>query len=406
MKKLTLMAFFRGYGFSLILFSAIILGGFVGIYEPHWGPILKPFGDIFLHLMFTVVVPLVFFSVASSIASVTEFRQLGRILLSMILVFLFMGVIAAGYMSIVSQLFPLTKGFVFQSTSTNLPAVLPEHNLLGLLTVSDFAQLFTREHMLALILFAFLLGCSVLAAGEKGKPFQAFLQSGMAVFMKLTDYIMYYAPMGFFAYFAVLIGQWGHDFLGAYYHVGIIYYLAALIYFVVFFTGYVLLTKKKGRVFWKNIIPTSITALATCSSAASLPVNLESTEKMGVAPEIYQTVIPLGTIIHKQGSIMGGVVKIVFLLTLFHVPLIGYSAWITMILTALLVGTVMGAIPSGGMLGEMLIISMYGFPPEALMLIAVISLIIDPLATLLNVVGNSVASLLTEKIFCSKVLTR
>lgn len=402
-KQFTFRTFLNGYGFSMLLLLSIIAGGFGGAWMGPDAQVLKPLGDIFLNLMFTVVVPLVFFCISSSVASVNEFQRLAKIIISMLGVFLFMGLIAAIYMLIVSLFFSFDKGLSTSSIGLEVlknsaQMLIPtDHHLTQLLTVSDFPQLFLRENMLALIIFSFLLGCAVSATGEKGKPLLHFLQSGMAVFLKLTNIIMLYAPIGFFCFFAVLIGQWGNEFVGAYYRIGVIYYAATTFYFLVFFTGYVILAKKNIRVFWKNIIAPSITSVATCSSAASLPVNLEAMEKMEVTPDVYQTVIPLGTIIHKQGSIMGGIIKILFLLALFHVPFAGYQTWLLMIFTALLVGTVMGAIPSGGMLGEMLIVSIYGFPPQALMLIAVISLMIDPPATLLNVTGNSVASLLTAR---------
>lgn len=403
MKQFSFKTFLNGYGFSILLLLSIIAGGFLGAWMGQDALILKPLGDIFLNLMFTVVVPLVFFCIASSVAAVNEFQRLAKIIMSMLGVFLFMGLIAAIYTLIVSVFFSLDKGLSTSSIGLEVlknstQMLIPtEHHLSQLLTVSDFPRLFLRENMLALIIFSFLLGCAVSATGEKSKPLLHFLQSGMAVFLKLTNIIMLYAPIGFFCFFTVLIGQWGNEFVGAYYRIGVIYYVATGFYFFIIFTCFVVLAKKDIRIFWKNIIAPSITSVATCSSAASLPVNLEATEKMGVAPEIYQTVIPLGTIIHKQGSIMGGIIKILFLFSLFHVPFAGSQTWILMIFTALLVGTVMGAIPSGGMLGEMLIVSIYGFPPQALMLIAVISLMIDPPATLLNVTGNSVASLLTER---------
>lgn len=391
----------KSYGFSIILLLSIFLGGLTGLWMGKSALTLKPFGDLFLNLMFTVVMPLVFFSVASSVASIDELRRFGRIITVMMGIFLFMGIIAAVYMLIVCAFFPPGSGFIAVKTlQGSIAETLPtDHHFLSLLTVSDFPQLLSRNNMLALIVFALLTGCAVSVSGDKGKPFLSLLQSGMTIFMKMTSFVMYYAPIGFFAYFAVLIGQLGAELMGSYFRIGAIYYIAALIYFIVAFTGYAWISRKKQGVktFWKNILPPSITALATCSSAASIPVNLEAAENMKIDPEVYNTVIPLGTIIHKQGSILGGIVKISFLFTLFHLPFFNYHILLTAVAVALLVGTVMGAIPSGGMLGEMLIISVYGFPAETLMLIAVISLIIDPPATMLNVTGNTVGSLLIDR---------
>ncbi len=403
------MKILKNYGFSLLLLLSVILGTIIGIVAKEQALLLKPLGDIFLNLLFTVVVPLIFFSVASSIASIDSMRRLGKIMLAMVGVFASMGIIAAIYMLSVINIFPPASGFstltlLHLNESQQLPTTHMTH-VWDLLTVSDFPKLFSRENLLALILFALFLGGATASVGEKGKPFLNFFQAGMVIFMKLTSWVMYYAPIGFFAYFAVLVGQWGKELIGAYCHIGCLYYIGALFYFVIGFSIFAWIARGKVGIisFWKNMLPPAITAFATCSSAASLPVNLEAAEKMGIRAEIYNTIIPLGTMIHKQGSIMGGIVKIIFLFSFFHLPFTDYSSWLMAIGVSLLVGTVMGAIPSGGMLGEMLILSVYGFPKEGLMLIAIISLIIDPPATLLNVMGNTVGSMLVERFYKTKL---
>jgi Na+/H+-dicarboxylate symporter len=152
------------------------------------------------------------------------------------------------------------------------------------------------------------------------------------------------------------------------------------------------------KLFWKNALTPSITAIATCSSAASIPVNLESVKKMGVPKDIAETVIPLGANTHKDGSVFGGVLKIVFLFSLFGKDMTSISSILSILAVAFLVGAVMGAIPGGGMIGEMLILSVFGFPVEVLPIIAVISTIIDAPATLLNSTGNTVCAMLVTRL--------
>jgi Na+/H+-dicarboxylate symporter len=252
---------------------------------------------------------------------------------------------------------------------------------------------------LALILFSILVGFAVLTASEKGKKILPFLEAGEEIFMRVFSFIMYYAPIGFFAYFAVLVSQLGPDILKNYAQVAAFYYIFSIAYFIIVYTLYAYLAQKtKGIVlFWQHIFLPMITAFATCSSAASLPANLLAAKRMKVPAEISETVVPLGTMIHKEGSIIGGMVKIVFLFSVFHLPFSSLPIFLTAIAISMLVGTVMGAIPSGGMLGELLILSMYGFPSSALGMIAAISIIIDPLATMLNVTGNTVSSMLVGR---------
>ena len=180
----------------------------------------------------------------------------------------------------------------------------------------------------------------------------------------------------------------------------LIYYVSALIYFFVAFTAYAYLAgKTQGiKLFWNNVFLPVVTSIATCSSAASIPANLAATKEMHVPPEIYETAVPLGSIIHKDGSVMGGVFKIAFLFGIFHMDFSGASVLLMAFGVSILVGTVMGAIPSGGLLGELLILSVYGFPPTVLIAVAAISIIIDPIATMLNVTCNSVSSMMIARL--------
>jgi len=130
---------------------------------------------------------------------------------------------------------------------------------------------------------------------------------------------------------------------------------------------------------------------------ATMPVNLEASAKMGVPLDVRDVVIPVGAVLHKDGSVIGGVLKVLFAMSLFHQTLTP-GRLLLVIGVAILVGVVMGAIPSGGMMGELLILSAFGFPPETLPLLAIISILIDPMATLLNATGDNVAAMLVTRL--------
>ncbi|SRR5579883_822477 len=391
----------KSYRFLLVLLSSILLGGIAGYAGGQGVHYLKPFGDIFLNLIFTAIVPLIFFSVSSAIARLHSLEKLGKIIFYMMLIFAFTGLIAAIYMMFVVKLFPPAQGvYLTFTTPPKVGDINFSDQIVNIFTVSDFSKLLSHENMLALIVFSLLVGLAGSTAGEKGKAFVVLLQSGEEIFMRVFSLIMYYAPIGFFAYFAVLVHELGPQLLASYLRVTIIYYAAAILYFIIAFTCYAYLGGKMQGVtlFWKNIFLPMLTAIATCSSAASLPANLLAAKAMRVPPEIYETTIPLGTIIHKDGSVLGGVVKIAFLFGMFHLNFTGIPVLLIAIGVAILVGTVMGAIPSGGMLGELLILTVYGFPPSVLIAIAAISIIIDPPATMLNVTGNTVSSMMIARL--------
>lgn len=403
------MKFLKNYKSSIILLASIIIGGIVGAIVGPKAAIFEPLGNLFLNLMFTIIVPLVFFSVASAIASMTSINRLRKIMINVVIVFTCTALIAALIGLLGTLIISPTKGIdgstiqkvmlqVGRETQT-VDKTSPLQQLVNTFTVSDFILLFSRKNMLQLIVFSILLGFSTATLKEKAEPITKFLLAGTKVMMKLVDIIMYFAPIGLGCYFASVIGQLGTQILEGYARVFILYLLITVIYYFGMFTIYAFISggRKAVNVFWKNALTPSITALATCSSAACIPINLKSTKNMGVTKDIAETVIPLGANIHKDGSVIGGVLKITFLLGLFGKDMVSFKAIITIIFVSYLVGAVMGAIPGGGMIGEMLIISFYGFPPEALAIIAVISTIIDAPATLLNSTGNTV---------CAMIITR
>jgi Na+/H+-dicarboxylate symporter len=258
--------------------------------------------------------------------------------------------------------------------------------------------------MLALIIFASLIGVSACTLGEKARAFTSFLVAGSQVMMKAISYIMLYAPIGLGAYFAYLIGVLGPQILGTYVRAMTIYYPMAIAYFFICFSFYVFLAAgKKGlKIFWPNIMPAAVTALATSSSMATIPANLEAAKRIGVPEDIREMVIPIGSTIHMDGSCLSAVLKTAVLFGLFHMDFSSPWAMVTAVGVALLSGTVMSGIPAGGFLGELMIVTLYGFPIVAMPIISMIGTLVDPPATMVNAIGDNVSSMLVARILGGK----
>jgi Na+/H+-dicarboxylate symporter len=395
---------------SFILLISIVLGGVLGVILGPKAKVLEPFGQIFLNLMFTIIVPLVFFSVSASIANMGSMNRLGKIIITIAVIFASTALLS-GVLSIIGVLlFNPTKGIEMDTIKTILSVSgdeiannaeqlsLPQQ-LVNTITVGDFSGLFSKSNMLQLIVFSVLFGVSTALVGEKAASVKNFLNAMSEVLMKVVKIIMYYAPIGLGCYFASVIGQLGTQILEGYLRVFLLYLGLAVINYFIFFSMYAYLSSGKlgFKTFWKNAIAPTVTALATCSSAATIPVNLEATKKIGVPKDIAETVIPLGVNTHKDGSVIGGVLKIVFLFGLFGKDINNIPMLLSILAVGFLVGAVMGAIPGGGLIGEMLIISVYGFPLAALPIIAIISTIIDAPATVLNSTGNTVCAMLVAR---------
>jgi Na+/H+-dicarboxylate symporter len=394
------MKLLKTYGFSLLLIASIVAGLLLGLYAPETARSIRPIGDLFLNLIFMVIVPLVFFTISSSIASSAGTHKLSRISWAMLLVFIFTSVVAAvtslAFMLMVSP----TPGAGIALTSPPVEAVPTFlEQMVKTFSVSDFPELISRKSMLPLIVFSVGVGLATMSCKEKGTPFAGFLASGAQVFARTIDYVMYVAPVGLMAWFAATVVDTGEKLGSAYLKVFFVYYSFSIVYF---FTGFTLYALAAGGFpaigsFWKHMLSPSLTAIGTCSSMATMPVNMEAAPRMNVPHEVCDVVIPVGAALHKDGSVIGGVLKILFAMSLFHKHLT-FDVLLTTVGVSILVGVVMGAIPSGGMMGELLILSVFGFPLQTLPLLAVISVIIDPLATLLNATGDNVAAMMVARI--------
>lgn len=399
---------FENYKSTIVLLGSILLGGIVGAYMGPKAAIFQPVGDLFLNFLFMILVPLVFFSVTSAISNMGEMKRLGKILKNIVIVFTITSVIAAIVGIVGVLLFNPTKGLnpemfsdiIASASSEGQEKVSLVQQLVNTVTVTDFKDLLSKSNMLQLIIMSMLFGVATAMAGEKARPIANFVQAGSEVMMKIVSLIMKFAPIGLGCYFAAVIGDLGPQILLGYARVFILYLILTAVYYFGFYTLYAYVAGGKDgiKIFWSKVVPPTVTALATCSSAASIPVNMDASKKMNVPEDIAETVIPLGANVHKDGSVIGGVLKVTFLFGLFGQDMTSISAILGILAVSFLVGAVMGAIPGGGLMGEMLIISVYGFSPEALPIIAVISTIIDAPATVLNSTTNTVCSMLVARL--------
>jgi Na+/H+-dicarboxylate symporter len=317
-------------------------------------------------------------------------------------VFLSTVLISAILMIVGVLLFPIQQDIII----SKIPLETIQESTTGsqitqLLTAGDFYELLSRKSMLALIIFSFLIGFASLQSGEKGKDFSRFLNSGNEVMKQLLHIIMKTAPIGLGAYFAYQVGIFGPQLFGAYAKPLGLYYAVCAFYFVVFFSLYAFIAGGKlgFKVFWKNNITPSLTALGTCSSIATIPANLEGAEKMNIPTHIRNVVIPLGAPLHKDGSSMSSIIKIAVIFAMFGKDLTDPNTILMALGITVIVSVVEGGIPNGGYIGEILAITVYGFPMEqALPAAMIVGTLVDPMATLLNANGDLVSAMMVTRI--------
>lgn len=391
----------KNYRFPILLISAIILGSILGLVLGEKASVLKPFGDIFLNLMFTAIVPLVFVTIASAVGSMMNMKRLGKILGNMFLVFVVTGIIAGVLIIAAVTVFPPAQGVhISLEAGAEIVPVTLSQAIVDAITVNDFSGLLSRNHMLPLIIFSIMFGFCVSACGGEESAVGKLLKNLSDVMMKIINIIMLYAPVGLCAYFASLIGEFGPNLLGAYGRAMLIYYPMCVFYFIVFFSLYSRWAAGKQGLHraWKYILPPTATSIATQSSVATLPVNLAAAKNIGVPKDIREIILPIGATMHMDGTVFSSVLKIAFLFGIFGKPFTGIGTFVSALLIAVMSGVVMSGVPGGGLIGEMLIVSLYGFPPEAFPIIATIGFLVDPPGTCINAVGDTIASMMVTRL--------
>lgn len=397
----------KNYKQSIILIGSLIIGTIVGLIFKEKATVLEPLGTLFINMLLVVVVPLIFLSITTSIGKIDKPKRVGKILRSIIIAFVFTSLV-----SVVIGLTSLKIRLVDSGDANKITALLDESTdvsddasvldkLVNSVSTNDFVNLLSKNNILALIVISILSGLAINKSGEKGKSFLKILDSAYEVLQSLIKILMYYAPIGLGCYFASFTGTFGASVTQGFVKMLVIYTILVLfVYFVIYsLYAYMAAGKIGVKKYWANIIPASVTALSTCSSAASIPVNTECAKKIGVSEDIASPTITLGTSFHKDGSIIGSVFKIMFLVYLFDMPVsgikvLGVSLLATILVTAVPIG--------GGTISEMLILKLMGFPVAALPILTIIATIIDAPATLLNVTGDCASSMLVSRMVDGK----
>lgn len=397
----------KNYKSTIILLVSVIIGTICGLIFKEKTSIVKPLGDLFLNLLLVIIVPLIFFTITSSISKMSNKKRLSKIIINTFIIFLITSVIACLFALLTTSFIDLVSKedtVLIQETFKNNENVTPKLNILertvNVLSTNSFINLLSTDNLVALIIMSILLGLAINKAGTKGRKVADFFCSFSEIMYKLIEIIMYYAPIGLGCYFASLVGSIGSTIALGFLKTFIVFTITSILFMFIFYTLYAFIAgRKKGiKLFWKNILPVALTAVGTCSSAASVPINISCTKKIGVPNDIAETTVSLGTSFHKDGSCMGSVFKIMFLVNLFGTSLLTIGDFTKVLGIALLATLLVTAVPiGGGTISEMLILSMLNYNVAALPILTIIATIIDAPATLLNVIGDTASSMLVTK---------
>ena len=402
--------FLKNYGFIIMMLTGVIAGCVIGALFPvvkegervvnSGATVLEPFGTVFINLMFCVVVPMVFCSIASAIANMDSMKKAGKIMGVTVITFCVTAGMAAIIMYIIARIVPMVQGKYDMVEGTVGQTLGMADLIINFFTKPDFPELLSRKAILPLIVFAILFGFGVQMSGGKKTMTAKLLEDITGCIMNVVKIISYYAPIGFFGFFAALVATYGPELVGDYGRTLIIYYVICFVYMFTFFPLYARFGGGRGgaKIMFRHLFKPAAVSFGTCSSVATIPANMEAAENTGISKDISNIVLPLGATMHMDGSAMSAIIKVAFLFGIFGKNF-GTGEAVLAILVAIFSSVAMSGIPGGGGTGELVLCTIFFQDQMAIAYPIAIALgnLVDPPATMVNAAGDYVASFIVSR---------
>lgn len=367
-------------------------------------------GMLFIDLLKMILIPLVFCSITVGIANLRQHQQMHRVWVTTLLFFvcsmgiaMVLGMAASLYFKPGSGLsLPMFEHAMQNFEAKQLP--LPEFfaQFLHGLFVNPFKAL-SEGNVLAVVMFALILGITLVMGGERYKSILSLLQEGLEITMRIVGWVMRLAPLGIMALLIKLVAVQDVAMLGT------LAKFVALVIGTLLLHGIVILplalylfTGKSPLWFWRGAREALVTAFATSSSSATLPVTLRcTTQHLQVKPEIAGFVIPLGATINMDGTALYEAAAALFVANLVGVDL-NLTQQLIVFFTAMIAAMGAPGIPSAGLVTMVMVLQSVGLPAEAIAILLPIDRLLDTLRTTVNVQGDMVGSLVVQKLVNSE----
>ncbi|QNR22304.1 cation:dicarboxylase symporter family transporter [Exiguobacterium sp. Helios] len=387
------------------LILGITVGGiFYG--NPHVAEWLKPIGDIFIRMMKMIVVPIVFTTIVLGVSSVGSPKSLGRLgaktlgyftIVTMIAIFT--GLFAANLVEPGAGINMATLEKTDISTYVATEETTKDQGLVEKIVnivPTNILDAMVRGDMLAIIFFSVLFGLGVGFAGEKGLPVVRFFEGVAATMFNLVNIVMKFAPIGVFALIGVTVSTFGIESLGSLFKLIGTLYVTALLFMVIVFGSIMKWVGIRVSDFVRVFKDELLLTYSTASSETVLPRVMEKLEKMGVPKSIVSFVVPTGYSFNLDGSALYQAMAALFIAQMYNIDL-SIGTQLTLVFVLMLTSKGMAAVPGVSFVVLLATLGTVGIPPEGLAFIAGIDRIMDMMRSVVNVTGNTLASLVIAK---------
>ena len=363
-------------------------------------------GTLFIDLLKMILIPLVFCSITVGIANLRQHQQMHRVWVSTLVFFIASMALAITLALIAGNYFSPGAGMqlaMFDSAMQNFEAKqlpLPEFfaQFLHSLFINPFAAL-SQGNVIAVVMFALILGIALVMGGERYKNVLSLLQEGLEVSMQIVGWVMRLAPFGIMALLIKLVAVQDLAMLNTLAKFVAVVMGTTLLHGVVVLPLILyLITGKSPLWFWRGAREALVTAFATSSSSATLPITLRcATQHLHVKPEIAGFVIPLGATINMDGTALYEAAAALFIANLAGIEL-NLAQQLIVFFTAMIAAMGAPGIPSAGMVTMVMVLQSVGLPAEAIAILLPIDRLLDTLRTTVNVEGDMVGSLVVQKL--------
>ncbi|MEY8000044.1 cation:dicarboxylase symporter family transporter [Clostridium sp. Mt-5] len=392
-------------GLATQILIGLVLGVVVGAVfygNPTVSKILQPFGTIFIRLIKMIVIPIVVSCLIIGVAGVGDMKKIGILALKTIVYFEIMTTIALIVGVIFANVFHPGTGVDMSTLSkTSISSYVntaKEASNKGFIDTvinivpSNIAESLSKGDMLPIIFFSVMFGLGIAAVGEKGKPLLKLFQGTAETMFWVTNTIMKTAPIGVFALIGVTVCNFGLKSLVPLGKLMVLVY-AAMILFILVFMG--IAAKIVGNSVFKiiRILKDEILlAFSTASSETVLPRIMEKMEKYGCPNSIVSFVVPTGYTFNLDGSTLYESIAAIFIAQLYGIHL-SIGAQISLIIVLMITSKGIAGVPGASFVVLLATLGAVGLPIEGLAFIAGIDRLLDMARTVVNVVGNSLASI-------------
>lgn len=356
---------------------------------------IAPIGTMFINLIKMMIVPVVFASLVCGVASLGDMKKLGRIGVKVICLYMVTTAIAITLALVLASV--IQPGVGLSLAAEKAPEIKQAPTIMEVITAmipSNPVMTMAKAEMLPLIVFSLAIGIGITSCGKKGQPLLNFFDSLAEVCYKLIGMIMSLAPYGVFALLVPVVAANGPKVLLPLFSVIATVYIGCLIHAAVVYSS---ITSMLGKInpirFFKGISQAMLIGFTTCSSAASLPVNMKNCEEnLGADKSVISFVLPLGATINMDGTAIYLGVCSIFIANVYGIDLTS-AQMMMIVLTGTLASIGTAGVPGAGMIMLAMVLQSVGLPLEGIALVAGIDRVLDMARTCLNITGDAAVTM-------------